>query len=262
MTEDYLTYGHRIEQYIADTARLTWKHLDDGGDDLRGARTPWTSTTAPIRSSPRRTPVSASAATGTGAGPKDLDEIWGVTKAYATRVGSGPFPTELDDELGAAIREAGGEYGTTTGRAPRRLDRPRRPALRRGSTRSPTSPSRRSTCSWPRPLGVRTRYHSANGASFDHFPYHQSVLHHAGGEYEELPGWDEDITECRSEDELPQAARDYLAYISDFIGVPIALISVGPAASRSSGPRGADRACPARRWRNRRQARGAGVIAA
>jgi adenylosuccinate synthase len=78
------------------------------------------------------------------------------------------------------------------------------------------------------PLRVCTSYRSANEASFDHFPYHQSVLHHAGGEYEELPGWDEDISECRSEDELPQAARDYLAYLSDHVGVPIALISVGP----------------------------------
>ena len=112
-------------------------------------------------------------------------------------------------------------------------------------------------------LRVCTRYHSANGASFDH-PHHQSVLHHAGGEYEELPGWDEDITECRSEDELPQAARDYLAYISDFIGVPIGtdqrragreqVIWTSRAAAR--------RPPSARRWRNRRPARGAGVIAA
>jgi adenylosuccinate synthase len=71
-------------------------------------------------------------------------------------------------------------------------------------------------------------YRSANEASFDHFPYHQSVLHHAGGEYEELPGWDEDISECRSEEELPQTARDYLAYLAEQVGVPIALISVGP----------------------------------
>ena len=153
-----------------------------------------------------------------------------MTKAYATRVGSGPFPTELDDELGAAIREAGGEYGTTTGpRPPRRLDRPRRAALRRAAQHAhPPRGHEARRAQRPRPLRVCTRYRSANEASFDHFPYHQSVLHHAGGEYEELPGWDEDITECRSEDELPQAARDYLAYISDFVGVPIALISVGP----------------------------------
>ena len=78
------------------------------------------------------------------------------------------------------------------------------------------------------PLRVCTRYRSANGANFDEYPYHQSVLHHAGGEYEELPGWDDDITECRTEEDLPQAAREYLAYLSEFVGVPIALISVGP----------------------------------
>jgi len=78
------------------------------------------------------------------------------------------------------------------------------------------------------PLRVCTRYRTPNGASFDEFPYHQTVLHHAGGEYDELPGWDDDLTECRSEDELPQAARDYLAFVADYVGVPIALISVGP----------------------------------
>ena len=77
-------------------------------------------------------PVAGAACTGTGAGPKDIDEIWGITKAYATRVGAGPFPTELDGEFADTLREAGGEYGTTTGpRPPRRLDRPRRAALRR-----------------------------------------------------------------------------------------------------------------------------------
>ena len=78
------------------------------------------------------------------------------------------------------------------------------------------------------PLRVCTRYQSPNEASFDHFPYHQSVLHHAGGNYEELPGLGRGHHRGRSEDDLPQAARDYLAYISDFVGVPIALISVGP----------------------------------
>ena len=77
-------------------------------------------------------------------------------------------------------------------------------------------------------LCVCTRYRGDDEATFDHYPYHQTVMHQATGEYEQLPGWDEDITECRNESELPQAARDYLAYISDFVGVPIALIGVGP----------------------------------
>jgi adenylosuccinate synthase len=232
MTEDYLTYGHRIEQYIADTARLTWKHLDEGGDVIfegaQGTLLDIDHGTYPFVTSSN--PVAASAATGTGAGPKDLDEIWGVTKAYATRVGAGPFPTELDDELGAAIREAGGEYGTTTGRA-RRVGWIDLVALRyaaRLNTLTHLAVTKLDVLSGLGSLRVCTRYHSANEATFDHFPYHQSVLHQAGGVYEELPGWDEDISECRTEEELPQTARDYLAYVADFVGVPIALISVGP----------------------------------
>ena len=78
-------------------------------------------------------------------------------------------------------------------------------------------------------LRVATRYRGEEGATFDEFPYHQSVLHHAAAEYEELPGWEEEIGDCRSIEELPQAARDYLDYISESAGVPIKLIGVGPA---------------------------------
>src|ERR687886_1754935 len=121
MTEDYLTYGHRIEQYIADTARLTWEVLDRGGtvifEGAQGTLLDIDHGTYPFVTSSNV--VAGSACAGAGVGPKDLDEVWGVAKAYATRVGSGPFPTELDDELGAAMRDAGGEYGTTTGRARR-----------------------------------------------------------------------------------------------------------------------------------------------
>ena len=153
-----------------------------------------------------------------------------MAKAYATRVGAGPFPTELDDELGATIREAGGEYGTTTGRA-RRVGWIDLVALRyaaRLNTMTHLAITKLDVLSGLGPLRVCTRYRTPNEASFDEFPYHQTVLHHAGGEYDELPGWDDDLTECRSEDELPQAARDYLAYVADYVGVPIALISVGP----------------------------------
>jgi adenylosuccinate synthase len=145
-------------------------------------------------------------------------------------VGAGPFPTELDDELGATMREAGGEYGTTTGRA-RRVGWADLVALRyaaRLNTLTHLAITKLDVLTGLGPLRVCTRYRTTNGASFDHFPYHQTVVHHAGGEYVELPGWDEDITECRELDELPQAARDYLAFLADFVGVPIALVSVGP----------------------------------
>jgi adenylosuccinate synthase len=233
MTEDYLTYGHRIEQYIADTARLTWKHLDEGGDVIfegaQGTLLDIDHGTYPFVTSSN--PVAASAATGTGAGPKDLDEIWGVTKAYATRVGAGPFPTELDDELGVAMREAGGEYGTTTGRA-RRVGWVDLVALRyaaRLNTLTHLAVTKLDVLSGLGPLRVCTRYRSPNEASFDHFPYHQSVLHHARAQYEELDGWTEDIGEARTRSDLPRAAQEYLDYVADFIGVPILLVGVGPA---------------------------------
>src|SRR6478752_2910784 len=153
MTEDYLTYGHRIAQYVADTARLTWDQL-----------------------------------------------------------------------------EAGGEYGTTTGRA-RRVGWVDLVALRyatRINSLTHLAITKLDVLTGLGDLNVCVRYRGAEEATFTHYPYHQTVMHQAVGEYERLPGWDEDITECRDERDLPQNARDYLHYISDFIGVPIALIGVGP----------------------------------
>jgi adenylosuccinate synthase len=77
-------------------------------------------------------------------------------------------------------------------------------------------------------LQVCTRYRGAEGAEFDYFPYHQTVLHHAAGEYIEMRGWTEDLSDCRSESDLPDAAREYLKFVADFVGVPIALVGVGP----------------------------------
>jgi adenylosuccinate synthase len=175
-------------------------------------------------------PVSASACTGTGVGPKDIDEVWGIAKAYATRVGSGPFPTELDDELGATLREAGGEYGTTTGRA-RRVGWIDLVALRyaaRINGLTSLCVTKLDVLSGMDKLLVCTRYRGAEDAEFEHFPYHQSVLHRSTGEYVELPGWSEDIGECRDRSELPRAARDYLDFIAEQVGVPINLVGVGP----------------------------------
>jgi adenylosuccinate synthase len=232
MTEEYVTYGHRIEQYIADTARLTWDVLDAGGEVIfEGAQATMLDIdhgTYPFVTSSN--PYAGAATIGAGVGPTDIDEVWGVAKAYATRVGAGPFPTELDDQLGDALREAGGEYGTTTGR-PRRTGWIDLVALRyaaRLNTLTALAVTKLDVLTGIGPLRVCTRYRGGDEASFDTYPYHQTVLHQATGIYEELPGWEEDITEARSEADLPQAARDYLAFISDFIGVPIALVGVGP----------------------------------
>jgi adenylosuccinate synthase len=231
MTEDYLTYGHRIEQYIADITRIAWDALDSDGtvifEGAQGTLLDIDHGTYPFVTSSNV--VAGAACAGAGVGPKDIDEVWGVAKAYATRVGAGPFPTELDDELGNAMREAGGEYGTTTGRA-RRVGWLDLVALRYAARINGLDHlviTKLDVLTGLGTLNVCTRYHGTDEASFDAYPYHQTVMHHASGDYEQLPGWDEDISDCRDERDLPQAARDYLAYVADFVGVPIALISVG-----------------------------------
>ena len=121
MTEDYVQLGHRLEPYIADTAPIAWRALEEGGlvvfEGAQGTMLDIDHGTYPFVTSSN--PVAGAACVGAGVGPRSIDEVWGIAKAYATRVGAGPFPTELDDELGESIRQAGGEFGTTTGRARR-----------------------------------------------------------------------------------------------------------------------------------------------
>jgi len=232
MTEEYLVYGHRLEQYIADTSKLAWELLDAGRSVLfegaQGALLDIDHGTYPFVTSSN--PVAGAACVGAGVGPGDIHDIWGVAKAYVTRVGAGPLPTEVDDELADELRTAGGEFGTTTGRA-RRVGWLDLVALRyaaRLNTMTALAITKLDVLSGQDKVLVCTRYRGTDDAEFDHFPYHQSVLHHARGEYEELPGWTEDLGDCRTESDLPTAARVYLAYISEFVGVPIALVGVGP----------------------------------
>ena len=233
MTEEYLTYGHRIKQYIADTSRLVLERLDDGElvvfEGAQGTLLDIDHGTYPFVTSSN--PIAGSATIGAGVGPRDITEVWGITKAYSTRVGAGPFPTELDDALGEELRERGAEFGTTTGR-PRRVGWLDLVALRYAARLNSLSAlviTKLDVLSGQPTLRVATRYRADEGLETDHFPYHQTVLHHSVGEYEELPGWSEDISGCRSEQDLPAAARDYLRYVSEFVRVPIALVSVGPA---------------------------------
>ncbi len=232
MSEEYLTYGHVLEPYIADTSNLVLDRLDNGElvvfEGAQGALLDIDHGTYPFVTSSN--PVAGAACTGAGVGPKDIDEVWGVAKAYATRVGSGPFPTELQDELGDRIREAGGEFGTTTGR-PRRVGWIDLVALRyaaRLNSLTALAITKLDVLSGLETLRLCTSYRSAEGAELTRFPFHQTVLHHASPEYHDLPGWIEDISAARSEEDLPEAARDYLRFISDHVGVPIVLVGVGP----------------------------------
>jgi adenylosuccinate synthase len=232
MWDEYVTYGHRLEQHIADTTALTHRILDDGRTVLfegaQGTLLDIDHGTYPFVTSSN--PVAGAACVGAGVGPKDIDEVWGVTKAYATRVGAGPFPTELDDEIGEGLRQTGGEFGTTTGRARRTgwLDLVALKYAARVNGLTHLAVTKLDVLTGQPRLSVATRYRGEDEAVFETYPYHQSILHHAVGEYEELPGWTEDISEARSESDLPQAAREYLDYIADFVGVPVALIGVGP----------------------------------
>jgi adenylosuccinate synthase len=232
MTDEYLTYGHVLEPFIADTSRLVLDRLDRDEmvvfEGAQGAMLDIDHGTYPFVTSSN--PVAGAACIGAGVGPKDIDEVWGVAKAYVTRVGAGPFPTELEGPLADEIRESGGEYGTTTGR-PRRVGWMDLVALKYASRLNSLTAmaiTKLDVLSGLDPIRICTRYRGAEGAEFENFPYHQTVLHHASGEYEELPGWTGDLSGCRSEQDLPAAARDYLTYISEFVGVPIALVGVGP----------------------------------
>jgi len=232
MTEEYLTYGHRLEPYIADTARLCWERLDRGDTVLfegaQGTLLDLDHGTYPFVTSSN--PVAGAACVGAGVGPADIDEVWGVAKAYATRVGAGPFPTELDDEVGRKLLERGHEYGTTTGRQ-RRCGWIDLVALRyavRLNRMSALALTKLDVLGGFDRLRVAVRYRHPEGAVFDEFPYHQSILHTAEADYEELPGFDADLGDCRREGDLPREARDYIDFIAEFVGVPVRLVGVGP----------------------------------
>src|SRR5512133_2142574 len=232
MVETYLTYGHRLEPHIADTAKLCWEALEADRTVLfegaQGTMLDLDHGTYPFVTSSN--PVAGAACIGAGVGPGDIDEVWGIAKAYATRVGAGPFPSELEDGLGELIRERGGEMGTTTGR-PRRCGWIDLVALRyavRLNSMSALAVTKLDVLSGIDPLRVCVRYRHPEGAVFDEFPYHQSIIHMAEPEYEELPGFDGDIGDCRREEDLPAEARDYLAAISDHLGIPVRLVGVGP----------------------------------
>jgi adenylosuccinate synthase len=232
MTEEYLTFGHRLEQHIADTAKLMWELIDAHEkvifEGAQGAMLDIDHGTYPFVTSSN--PLAGAACVGTGVGPKNIDEIWGISKAYTTRVGAGPFPSELHDETGETIRRRGGEFGTTTGR-PRRTGWLDLVALRyaaRLNTLTALAITKLDVLSGFDRIQVCTSYRGAEGAEFDDFPYHQSVLHHTTAELTELAGWREELGECRTLSDLPAAARDYLGFIAEHTGAPVALVGVGP----------------------------------
>src|SRR5919204_2373969 len=228
MTEEYSAYGHRLEPYIADTAHLCWRALDADQtvifEGAQGTLLDLDHGTYPFVTSSN--PVAGAACVGAGIGPGDIEEVWGVAKAYATRVGSGPFPTELEDETGRLMLQRGHEFGTTTGRERRTgwLDLVALRYAARLNRMSALAVTKLDVLAGLDPLRVAVRYRHPEGATFDEFPYHQSILHTAEAEYEELPGFEGDIGDCRRPSDLPREARDYLELISDHAGAPVRLV--------------------------------------
>jgi adenylosuccinate synthase len=233
MTEEYSSLGNRLAPFIADTTRMVWDALDRDRlvifEGAQGTMLDIDHGTYPFVTSSN--PIAGAACVGAGVGPRDIDQVWGITKAYTTRVGAGPFPSELDSDLGDQIRKAGGEYGTTTGRA-RRCGWLDLVALRyavRLNSLTGIVMTKLDALTGIDPLGVAVRYLGPEGASFDEFPYHQSIVHKATADVIELPGWHEPISGARTLEDLPKAARDYLEFVEAQLGVPIALVGVGPA---------------------------------
>jgi len=232
MTEDYRAFGDRLAPHIADTPPIAWDALERDRlvvfEGAQGTLLDIDHGTYPFVTSSN--PVAGAACVGAGVGPKSIDEVWGISKAYCTRVGAGPFPSELHDEMGDRLREAGHEFGTTTGRA-RRCGWLDLVALRyamRVNGLTGLVVTKLDVLTGIDPLPVATTYSGPEGASFEEFPYHQSVLHHVRGETVELPGWHEDITGARTLGDLPENARAYIEFIEEQLGIPVVTIGVGP----------------------------------
>jgi len=221
----------RIEPMIADSVGLVHDALEAGANVLfEGAQATFLDLdhgTYPFVTSSN--PVAGGALTGAGVGPKHIQRVIGVAKAYVTRVGAGPFPTELFDETGDALVDRGCEFGTNTGRRrrPGWFDAVMlRQAVRLNSL-TELAVTKLDVLDAFDTLKVCVAY-EADGQRYMHPPYHQSVLHKVKPVYEELPGWNTDLTAATTLDDLPQAARDYLNFLADACGVPVGLVGVGP----------------------------------
>jgi adenylosuccinate synthase len=221
----------RLAPRIVDSVHLIHTALEDGKDVMfEGAQATFLDLdhgTYPFVTSSN--PVSGGACAGAGVGPRHLDRIIGITKAYLTRVGSGPFPTELFDEVGDGLVDRGHEYGVNT----RRRRRPGwfdavmlRQAVRLNSLTEIFLTKLDILDPLPT-IKVCVAY-EIDGQRVTHMPYHQSELHRAVPVYEELPGWQEDCSGAKTLAELPAAARDYVLFLSEQGGVPISYVGVGP----------------------------------
>ena len=229
--EEYLGYAEVLRPYIADTALLLNQALEKGKTVLlegsQGTLLDVDHGTYPFVTSSN--PTAGGACTGSGIGPTKIERVIGIVKAYTTRVGSGPFPTELENEDGEKLRTIGHEYGTTTGRNRRCgwYDAPiARFAVRINGLTDFFLTKLDVLTGWEK-IPVCVAY-EIDGKRVEEVPSSQTDFHHAIPIYEYLPGWSEDISKARSLAELPKNARDYIAFLEEISGAPMSAIGVGP----------------------------------
>jgi adenylosuccinate synthase len=231
IVDDLLSYAERLRPMVADTGLLLNQALDAGKTVVfEGGQATMLDVdhgTYPFVTSSNST--SGGASTGSGVAPNRIDRVIGIVKAYTTRVGAGPFPTELHDESGEFLRAKGFEFGTTTGR-PRRTGWYDAPIARYSARINGVTDfvmTKLDVLTGLETIPVCVAY-EVDGVRVDEVPVSQSDFHHATPIYEEFPGWSEDLTGIREFDDLPQAARDYVLAIEAMSGARISAIGVGP----------------------------------
>ncbi|AGL03958.1 adenylosuccinate synthase [Desulfoscipio gibsoniae] len=231
MLNQYTEYADRLKNYVADVSVLVNEAIDRGArvlfEGAQGTLLDLDHGTYPYVTSSH--PIAAAACLGAGLGPTKIKTVVGVAKAYITRVGEGPFPTELHDQLGESLRQRGFEFGTTTGR-PRRCGWydaviARYAARINGLTY--LAITKLDVLSGIETLKICTGYRY-KGEIINEFPVSLKLLAQCEPVYQEFPGWQEDISSVTEFSELPQAAKDYLKNLEELSGVPVAIVGVGP----------------------------------
>jgi adenylosuccinate synthase len=232
----YEGYAQRLRPIVGDASLLLDEALRDGKEVLfegaQGTLLDLDHGTYPFVTSSN--PIASGAATGIGIGPTRIDRVLGVAKAYVTRVGEGPLPSEIEGADQARVQELGGEFGTVTGRV-RRCGWLDLVALRyavRVNGITSLALTKLDVLSSFVELPVCVRYVQRDGTETQHFPAHQSDFHHARPVWEVLPGWEEPLDDTATRDALPKNARTYVEFVERELEVPVELVGVGAARER------------------------------
>ena len=236
VADEYATYGQEMAQYVTDTSLYVNESIKAGKkiimEGAQGTLLDVDHGTYPFVTSSN--PISGAACTGAGIGPNKIDQVIGVVKAYSSRVGEGPFPTEETDEMGEYLREKGCEFGTTTSR-PRRCGWLDLVVLRyaiRVNGLTEICLTKLDVLDELKKIKICTAYDTPDGR-IKEFPVDGEVFENATPVYDELPGWEEDISQLNSYDELPDNAKRYIKYLENTTGVTISLVSVGSKRSQT-----------------------------